>query len=389
MIPAALAAIRGPLQAMLLDADLDGATLLGEGWGVIAYRVPDPAGDWAVRVTRGAAFAAVTGDLEREVRLLPLLEAAGFPTPRDARAIHKPPGIGALAGVTRAQARGTQADREREARPVAPELVAVAHRLIEGEPLTRARPGRGVRRAALAAALGAFFTRLHAFPRAEARAAGVPELDLWADRYESMLADGRAALGPRSRAWLDATITQFLAAGGIRGAPLALVHGDIAPGHILISAHPEALPSPVEGPIEGPAPLPRTSPPSPLPLRGEGGRISIIDFGDALIADPALDFGGLLLAYGWPFAEQVLAAYGGDVDVHFRRRMRFYVDVVPIFLVAFGHLFNDGQDRADGLRQFAARAAAATRGALSPRSHARNPGASRPRNPAKRERGRG
>lgn len=299
MIPEALAAIRGPLGAALPRADLERATPLGEGWGVIAYRVPDPGGDWAVRVPRGAAFAAVTGDLEREVRLLPRLEAAGLPTPRDARAVYAD---GALA--------------------------AVAHRVIEGEPLTPARLGRGRRRAAFAAALGEFLTRLHAFPRAEARAAGVPELDLWADRYQSMLADGRAALGPRSRAWLDATIASFLAAGAMRGAPRTLVHGDIAAAHLLAR---------------------------------DGALTGVIDFGDALIADPALDFGGLLLAYGWPFSEQVLTAYGGDIDPHFRRRMRFYVDIVPIFLVTFGHMFNDGQDRIDGLRQFAARAAAAHR----------------------------
>ena len=317
-MPEALVAIRGPLRAALPRADLARATPLGEGWGVIAYRVPDRDGAWAVRVPRGAPFDAVTGDLAREVRLLPRLEAAGLPTPRDARAIR-------LGGA----------------------LVAVAHRLIEGEPLTRARLGRGRGRAARAAALGDFLTRLHAFPRAEARAAGVPELDLWADRYETMLADGRAALGPRSRAWLDATVERFVAAGGMRGAPRTLVHGDLAAAHVLArTAHPEAL--------EGPAPLTEG---------GAGGLISIIDFGDALVADPAIDFGGLLLAYGSSFTEQVLAAYGGEVDADFRRRMRFYVDVVPIFLVAFGHLFNDGQDRIDGLRQFAARAAAARRAA--------------------------
>lgn len=334
MIPEPLAAIRAPVRAALPRADLERATPLGEGWGVIAYRVPDSGGDWAVRLPRGSAFAAVTGDLAREVRLLPLLESAGLPSPREA--------IGIYASDGRALPQA-QDERNRHVHPAAlpsrgggrvedgrtgRELLAVAHRLVEGEPLTRARLGRGRRRAAYATAIGAFLTRLHAFPRAEARAAGVPELDLWADRYESMLADGRAQLGPRSRAWLDETVERFLAAGGMRGAPRTLIHGDIAPAHVLVR---------------------------------DGAFAGVIDFGDALIADPALDFGGLLLAYGWPFTEQVLDAYGGEIDAHFRRRMTFYVDVVPIFLVTFGHMFNGGQDRIDGLRQFAARAAAASR----------------------------
>lgn len=292
--------VRAAIARALPRAAPSRARVIGEGWGSVAYRVPDPGGDWAVRVRRAASFEQVTGDLEREVALLPLLESRGLPTPRAARALRGPRGA----------------------------LLGVAHRLVEGEPATRARLGRGRRRAALAAALGDFLTRLHAVPPAHARAAGVPSLDLWRDRFRGLIAECAPLLGPRSRAWLESTTKRFLAEGGMAGAPRVLVHGDIAAAHLLLDR--------------------------------DGAVAGVIDFGDAMVADPALDFGGLLLAYGWPFTEQVLGAYGGLVDPHLRRRARFYVDVVPLFLVQFGRLFGEGEHRA-GLRQFAARAAAAER----------------------------
>ncbi|MPZ98525.1 MAG: phosphotransferase [Dehalococcoidia bacterium] len=289
------------LRAALPHADLGRASPLGEGWGTVAYRVPDPGGDWALRMRRGESFRAVTGDLEREVHLLPLLESEGLPTPREARAISDASG----------------------------DLIATAHRLIEGGPATRSRLGRGTRRERLAGQLGDFLTRLHAVPLDDVRETGVKEIDLWAERYAPLFAESAPRLGPGTQKWLDALEGRFLAESGMRGAPRTLVHGDIAPEHIRLAE--------------------------------DGSLSGVIDFGDALIADPALDLGGLLLAHGSRFTEQVMAHYGGEVDSHFWRRMRFYVDAVPIFLVQFGHLFNEGQDERDGRRQFAARAAAATR----------------------------
>ena len=303
-------ALRARLVEALPGARPDAAEEIGRGWSAIAYRVPDRddrGGDWVLRIPHGDSFEQVTGDIEREVRLLPVLEAAGLPTPREARGLYSDGG----------------------------ELLAALHRLVEGEPATpdRAR-GRGGRRwrTALARRMGEFLAALHAIPAPVARAAGVREVDLWTERYLPMLEACRSLLGPRSIEWLDATVARFVAEGGMDGAPRVLHHGDLAAEHILVD---------------------------------EAGELSgVIDFGDALIADPALDFGALLVAYGPAFMERTIEAYeacGGEIDPHLRRRARFYADVVPVFLVRYGHAFNDGQDRIDGLRQFAARAAAATR----------------------------
>ena len=286
-------------------ARLDDASALGAGWGSTAYRVPDADGDWTMKVPRRDTSREVTGDLRVEAGLLPLLAAAGLPTPRDARAI--------LDG------RG--------------ELLALAHRFVEGG---RAEPqsiaGRA-RRARFASDVGRFLARLHAIDVEGARAVGVPELDLWPDRYAPMIEDCRPLLSPRTLAWLDETAAPFVAAGGTSTGPRTLVHGDISPAHLRVDEV------------------------------GTLGRV--IDFGDAMIADPAIDLAGVLWGYGWPLAEQVLAAYvetGATLDAEAPRRMRFYVDTVPLFLVRYGDAVDStGDTRRAGVRQLAARAAAATR----------------------------
>lgn len=296
MIPRALI---GPLRAVLPDADLDAATHLGEGWALTAYRVADPGGDLVVRVLRDVAGSRYPQALEVEVRLLALLAVGGLFAPRDARLITDG------AGVT----------------------IGAVQRLIEGEALPRSQL-RGARRALLARQLGEFLTRLHGFDLAVARAAGVPERDLWEDAYAHHVRLCDPFLGPRSREWLGARVERFLAEGGMDGAPRTLVHADFAPVHLRVDA---------------------------------GGLAGVIDFNGAEIADPAIDFAGLLRAFREPFMEAVLACYDREIDPHLRRRARFYVDLMPAGLIRFGDRFNDGQDRIDGLRQIAARAAAATR----------------------------
>ncbi|MSQ41506.1 MAG: aminoglycoside phosphotransferase family protein [Dehalococcoidia bacterium] len=303
-------AARDALRRALPGVNLDAAQPLGEGWGAQAFRVPDPAGgdDWVLRVPRPQAHWAAA-DLEREVRLLPALEGWGLPTPRGAFAVLD--AAGRFAGTL--------------------------HRVVEGRPLRRS-DARGARGERLAAQLAAFLSRLHAFPRERALALGVRDLDLWRDRYAGLVESCRPLLGPRSRAWLDATVERFHAEGGMAGAPRVLVHGDLAPQHLLVD--------------DGGAPA------------------VVIDLGDAMLADPALDFAALLSHLQRGFCELMVARYEGAVDRQLRRRARFYLDMEPLYSVEFGAVVRDGAQRVEGLRRFAARAAAATRAEQTPRAGA-------------------
>ena len=93
------------------------------------------------------------------------------------------------------------------------------------------------------------------------------------------------------------------------------------------------------------------------------GLAGVIDWGDALIADPAYDLAALLANCPRGFAERVIDAYEGPAsrDLDMRRRAAFYVDALPIWQVHFGGDMDDGETRRVGVRRIAARAAAAAR----------------------------
>ncbi|HJM74756.1 MAG TPA: aminoglycoside phosphotransferase family protein [Dehalococcoidia bacterium] len=299
----------GPLRAALPDADLDAATALGEGWAQVALRVPASGGDFVLwhpllrnydNAQHPDLRAMAIADLEREAKLLPELLAHGLPVPTEMLLL-----------------------RDNDGR-----TIGSIHRLLEGDPITRSMLVGG-RRKRLATALAEFFTRLHSFPSDRTTEPGLKSIDLWDDHYRPLVEGCRPLLATRSREWLDATVGRFLDEGGMAGSPRVLIHADIGPEHLRVDAG--------------------------------GAFAGSIDFGDAMVADPALDFAGLLLAYRAPFMEQVLARYGGEIDANLRRRAQFYADVVALHSVEYGDFVVDGQERIGGLRRIAVRAAAAAR----------------------------
>jgi aminoglycoside phosphotransferase (APT) family kinase protein len=287
------------LRAAIPTARWARASKVGEGYGAAAFRVPDPEGDWSVRLPRPEATWAIP-DLERGTRLLPALEGriASIETPRDAAIV----------------------------RDAADTFVAGVHRFVPGTPPST-RTIRGARRERLAGQIAAFLLELHAVPRTVAKRHGVREMDLWPDRYEPLIANSLPHLGAAGRAWLEAQGAAFVAAGGTSDAPRVLIHGDIAGPHLLVD--------------------------------DDSNLIGVIDFGDAMLADPALDFAGILNEFSWAFLERVLAAYeagGGAVDQRARERARFYIEVSPIFQVEYGDRVRGGAERRTGVRRIAARA---------------------------------
>jgi aminoglycoside phosphotransferase (APT) family kinase protein len=251
-------------------------------------------GPLAVRIP---SLEACTDRLAMEPRLVAALEAAGVPfVPRAMRAIHTNDG----------------------------RLLATVHVLVDGVAARDVPRARGARREQLARELGAFLGMLHAFPAAEARALGVPERELWADQYVPFIEAARPHLGPRTGAWLDALAARFLAEGGTTPAPRVLVHGDVDGRNVLV--------------------------------RPDGALAGVIDYGDAMVADPAIDFACILNDWPWSFLERVLAHYPLPVDDDARRRTAFYITVGPLFDVVWGAETGDAALLQRGRRKLAARA---------------------------------
>ncbi len=156
----------------------------------------------------------------------------------------------------------------------------VVYRLIEGEPLCDEDPD-GVRD---------FLDALHAF---DASGLGVPQPE-WRDIYRGHAEDWRrrvlplldAAEKPRAEELLSEIET-------LTGYESELVHCDLGPSHLIVR---------------------------------DGRLAGVIDWGNAKIGDPAIDYAWLLNV---PFPDW-------DVDAELRRRARIYHRLGPWFEVEYG-----------------------------------------------------
>jgi aminoglycoside phosphotransferase (APT) family kinase protein len=227
------------------------AVYVDEGWDSVVFRVN---GTWIFRFPKRAEVEAFH-DVERA--LLPrLARALPLPIPRPSR--HGHPALGypfRFMGY------------ERLAGTVGTQL-----------------PLDAVDVDACGAQLGEFLTALHGFPVSEARSLGVRDgpLDGRTESYrEKILARMpamRSALSPtlerRCLRFLEGPLPDSAALEGV------LTHNDLCDGHFLVE--------PTSGRVAG-----------------------VIDWGDVVVADAALDFAGLWQWLGEPLVDRALSCYAG------------------------------------------------------------------------------
>jgi aminoglycoside 2''-phosphotransferase len=278
----------------LLDAgfptlQVQRSTLLGEGWDSVALLVNDQL------VFRFAKRPDAAERQAREADLLPLLsDRLPLPVPRYTY---------------------TWTD------PVWPGKRIVGYRLIVGEPLT---PTRADYHTTQAAQLGEFVSALHAVPLEEARRHGVMGRDAASLReaYRGFFTKVRENMLPLFTAQERAAIVAFWSGYLDDDACFAftptLVHRDLVPEHVLF----------------GPA---------------TGNLTGVIDWGDAGIDDPAVDFAGVRRQLGDEFAQQMLATYHPALDATALRRMDFYAGMEPFHEIHFGQTHGDAAHLAHGV----------------------------------------
>lgn len=169
--------------------------------------------------------------------------------------------------------------------------------------------------AILAPALATFLNELHGFPIGQARQLIVeghtPEQ--WRERYQERYEDIRKRVFPLLAADLCTQSARhweaFLQNESLFTFQPALIHCDLNCEHIYCD--------PERGKLTG-----------------------VIDWGDATIGDPALDFVGLHRQRGGEFAQQVLAGYRHPVDSAFWQRMAFYLTYEPFSELLYGAYSN-------------------------------------------------
>jgi aminoglycoside phosphotransferase (APT) family kinase protein len=177
----------------------------------------------------------------------------------------------------------------------------VGHRKLEGRPLRVARSG-------LAEKLAAFLSALHAFPVARAAQLSVPVLNAieherqFVHRCEQLVVP---LLDRTERAPARAMFEDFFAVASNLELETALIHADLGPEHIL--------------------------------CRGDDVS-GVIDWSDARVGDPALDFAWLLHGLDEAFAETLLESYVGPRtgDEGLRERALYYHRLGPWHEVLYG-----------------------------------------------------
>ncbi len=264
------------------------------GWDSLALLVND---HWLLRVARRAAVGA---SLAREARLLPVIAPAVAPVrvPQFTLArLDEPPAV-------------------------------VGYEVIRGQPLAPGDlTGTEARAEAIARQVADFLTALHRVPVARAAAAGLAPASAedWRAEYAAFREWSRThaapLLPPGVRAGLERLWAAYLdQPDNFRFQPV-LIHHDLGIEHVLLAP--------------------------------DGGLAGVIDWGDAAIGDPAIDFAGFLGGLGERFTRQVIARWSGpraagETAATLLARAAFYTKVAPLHAIQYGLLIGSDAFVSDG-----------------------------------------
>jgi aminoglycoside 2''-phosphotransferase len=241
---------------------LDDEALTAAALAMLRANQPDEAVERVEVITRGWDSLAllVNGHwLLREARLLPVVTAAVAPARVPAFTITR------LGG---------------------PRPAVVGYEAIQGAPLApESLAGTEAGAESIAHEVAKFLTALHSIPVEQAIGAGLADAsaDEWRAEYAAFRAWSRAHAAPLLSADARAQLERLWAGyldepEHFRFQPV-LIHRDLGIEHVLLEP---------------------------------GGRLAgVIDWGDAAIGDPAIDFAGLLGGLGEAFARQVIARWTG------------------------------------------------------------------------------
>ncbi len=136
-----------------------------------------------------------------------------------------------------------------------------------------------------------------------------PSVDAWRQRYRSLRDEVRTSvlplLEPKDEEAVEHGFERFLREELATLEDVALVHCDLGCEHILMDADGEAV-------------------------------AGLIDFEDATVGDPTIDFVGIYVTYGMEAVERVRDYYRLELDVNFERRLSFYTWMASCHEMLYG-----------------------------------------------------
>jgi aminoglycoside 2''-phosphotransferase len=251
------------------DAEISGLRKLAEGWDNTIWE----AGGFLYRVPKRKT---VSDQARKEALLLEFLAGHGLPVPRPARVHSGDAGFG---------------------------RVVIGYRKIPGTSLSELAPDEHPQ--SIYRDLGLFLGRLHSLGAEGAASAGLPVFtpDKWRDRYRRLSGRVRKEvlpIVPAAAPWLKARFDDFLNDRGSFAFHPAIIHGDLAMEHVIV----------------------------------DGGSLSgVVDFADACVGDPALDFAGMSPRVAPLVLEHYRTACGQDRTL--LSRAGFYRAISPCYALLY------------------------------------------------------
>lgn len=212
-------------------------------------------------------------------------------------------------------------------------LVA-GYRKIAGVPLTnQSNAGKKIginlksirAKAQIYAQFSKFLTELHSLPIAEFLELGVPDEqgERWRDRYEMFYYTVHDTVYPYLKKpvkkKIEKLFEKFLNEQSNFEFKAVLIHGDFGGWNILF----DSLNKKITG---------------------------VLDWENAVIGDPALDFAELLYDYGTEFKDKVLKRYKLNTDPQFSERLKFYRSLAGIYDIIYGSENGDSEILNRGLK---------------------------------------
>lgn len=190
--------------------------------------------------------------------------------------------------------------------PFHTEADLVAYPLLPGAPLTRLtllQQPEAIQEA-LAHQLGTFLRELHSVETSGLPPTRAPVTrERWLNLYQRIQEKIYPLFLPFQREWAQSFFAAALANAEFFHYPPALIHGDLAPYHLLFSAEQKRL-------------------------------TGVIDFGVSGVGDPASDVGILVSIYGETFVRRLQAAYPALAGL--LPRARFYAQAIEFEWVLNG-----------------------------------------------------
>ena len=230
-------------------------------------------GDGAT-IARIPRYDEAARDLALEVRVLPVLESAGLPfgTPGQARALVDEGGV-----------------------------VGTLHTAVPGDLSDQVSNATTEARRAFVSDLVAFVSAMHAIPRA--RFDGLAPADARDERFDRWAGAARPQLSERAAAWVEARRSRLRSIERPASIPAVFAHCDLWGSNTLVGADQR--------------------------LTG------VIDFGDAMLTDPAYDLFAFRERFGDEGAALAFERYAGPLDDHAPERSEIYRDMDELYDLAF------------------------------------------------------